>query len=64
MPFAEAASRDRTIEFAQGLSEDQARREASRCLRCDLAYLCPSITVIGSENGQTRPRIPVVQAGS
>ncbi len=61
MPFAEAASRDRTIEFAQGLSEEQARREASRCLRCDLAYLCPSITVIGAENGKARRAVPVVQ---
>jgi NADH-quinone oxidoreductase subunit F len=34
---------DRTGEFALGLTEEQARREASRCLRCDLAYLCPSI---------------------
>src|SRR6266849_1242953 len=64
MPFAEAASRDRNIEFAQGLSEEQARREASRCLRCDLAYLCPSIKVIGSENGQARPVVPVVQSRS
>ena len=60
MPFAEAASRDRTIEFAKGLSEEQARREASRCLRCDLAYLCPSIQVIGAQNGQGRPVVPVV----
>ncbi len=64
MPFAESASRDRTIEFAQGLSEEQARREASRCLRCDLAYLCPSIKVIGSENGKARPVVPVVQSRS
>jgi NADPH-dependent glutamate synthase beta subunit-like oxidoreductase/Pyruvate/2-oxoacid:ferredoxin oxidoreductase delta subunit len=64
MPFAESASRDRTIEFAKGLSEEQARREASRCLRCDLAYLCPSIKVIGSENGKARPVVPVVQSRS
>jgi len=62
MPFAESASRDRTIEFAQGLSEEQARREASRCLRCDLAYLCPSIKVIGAENGKAWPVVPVVQS--
>jgi NADPH-dependent glutamate synthase beta subunit-like oxidoreductase len=37
------ATRDRAVEFAIGLTEEQARREASRCLRCDLAYLCPSI---------------------
>ena len=29
------------VEFAAGFTEEQARREASRCLRCDLAYLCP-----------------------
>lgn len=39
------AARERSLEFARGLSEDQARREASRCLRCDLAYLCPTIQV-------------------
>jgi len=43
------AARDRSIEFALGLTEEQARREASRCLRCDLAYLCPSVTVISAE---------------
>jgi NADPH-dependent glutamate synthase beta subunit-like oxidoreductase/Fe-S-cluster-containing hydrogenase component 2 len=41
--------RDRTLEFAQGLSEEQARHEASRCLRCDLAYLCPTVHVISPE---------------
>ncbi len=61
MPFAESASRDRSIEFAKGLSEEQARREASRCLRCDLAYLCPSINVIGAENIKVRGAVPVVQ---
>ena len=64
MPFAESASRDRSIEFAKGFSEEQARREASRCLRCDLAYLCPSIKVIGAENGKARPVVPVVQSRS
>ena len=43
------ATRDRSIEFALGLTEEQARREASRCLRCDLAYLCPTVKVIGAE---------------
>jgi NADPH-dependent glutamate synthase beta subunit-like oxidoreductase/NAD-dependent dihydropyrimidine dehydrogenase PreA subunit len=43
------ATRDRTLEFAQGLSEEQARREASRCLRCDLAYRCPTIHVMSPE---------------
>ena len=60
MPFAESASRDRSIEFAKGLSEEQARREASRCLRCDLAYLCPSIKVIGAESIKARPVVPVM----
>jgi NADH-quinone oxidoreductase subunit F len=43
------ASRDRSIEFATGFTEEQARREAGRCLRCDLAYLCPSIHVISAD---------------
>jgi NADPH-dependent glutamate synthase beta subunit-like oxidoreductase len=37
------AARDRSVEFAAGFFEAQARREASRCLRCDLAYLCPTV---------------------
>jgi len=44
------ASRGRSIEFAMGFTEEQARREASRCLRCDLSYLCPSIKVIGADH--------------
>lgn len=44
-----AAARDRSVEFATGFTEEQARREASRCLRCDLAYLCPTINVIGAD---------------
>jgi NADPH-dependent glutamate synthase beta subunit-like oxidoreductase/NAD-dependent dihydropyrimidine dehydrogenase PreA subunit len=36
----------RSVELAQGFTEEQARREASRCLRCDLAYCCPTINVI------------------
>ncbi|HEX9067993.1 MAG TPA: FAD-dependent oxidoreductase [Ktedonobacterales bacterium] len=41
-------------EFALGLTEAQARREASRCLRCDLAYLCPTIkTVAHASAGAT-----------
>jgi hypothetical protein len=43
------AARDRSTEFALGLTEEQARREASRCLRCDLAYLCPTVTVISAQ---------------
>jgi len=49
MPLREDAARDRSIEFAAGFTEEQARREASRCLRCDLAYLCPTINVISTE---------------
>jgi NADPH-dependent glutamate synthase beta subunit-like oxidoreductase/NAD-dependent dihydropyrimidine dehydrogenase PreA subunit len=41
------AARDRSVEFVGGFSEEQARREASRCLRCDLAYLCPTVRVVG-----------------
>jgi NADPH-dependent glutamate synthase beta subunit-like oxidoreductase len=33
----------RTAEMTEGFSEEQARREGSRCLRCDLAYRCPTI---------------------
>ena len=44
------AARDRSIEFASGFTEEQARQEASRCLRCDLAYRCPTIHVIASED--------------
>jgi NADPH-dependent glutamate synthase beta subunit-like oxidoreductase/NAD-dependent dihydropyrimidine dehydrogenase PreA subunit len=51
MPLrAGEAARDRSIEFAAGFTEEQARREASRCLRCDLAYLCPSINVISADS--------------
>jgi NADPH-dependent glutamate synthase beta subunit-like oxidoreductase len=50
LPLAEsAAARDRSIEFVGGFSEEQARREASRCLRCDLAYLCPTVHVVGEK---------------
>lgn len=50
MPLREGeAKRERSIEFAQGFTEAQARREASRCLRCDLAYRCPTIKVISPE---------------
>ena len=50
MPLRSAdAAHDRSIEFAMGFTEEQARREASRCLRCDLAYLCPTINVISAD---------------
>jgi NADH-quinone oxidoreductase subunit F len=45
-----AAAQDRSTEFALGFTEEQARREASRCLRCDLSYLCPSIHVISADS--------------
>ena len=44
------ASRDRSLEFVTGFTEEQARREASRCLRCDLAYLCPTVHVISADS--------------
>src|SRR6185437_12275300 len=48
MPFHTGeAGRERTVEYAAGLSEEAARREASRCLRCDLAYRCPTVFVVG-----------------
>jgi hypothetical protein len=40
------AGHDRSVEFAAGFTEEQARAEASRCLRCDLAYLCPSVKLV------------------
>jgi NADPH-dependent glutamate synthase beta subunit-like oxidoreductase/NAD-dependent dihydropyrimidine dehydrogenase PreA subunit len=47
MPLSDsAAARNRSLEFAKGFTEEQARHEASRCLRCDLATLCPTIHVI------------------
>ena len=64
MPLRSAsAARDRSQEFAAGFSEEQARREGSRCLRCDLAYLCPSIQLAGTHDtgtGNPAPR-PVIQ---
>ncbi|MGZ6318072.1 MAG: FAD-dependent oxidoreductase [Ktedonobacterales bacterium] len=53
-------ARNRHIEFAEGLTEEQARQEASRCLRCDLAYLCPTVKL-----AETSERTPVAaQSGS
>ncbi len=44
MPLrTDLAGRTRSVEFALGLTEAQARREAARCLRCDAAYLCPAV---------------------
>ncbi len=42
----ERRRRDRSVEFVDGFSEEQARAEASRCLRCDLAYLCPTVKLV------------------
>lgn len=51
MPLRPASdARDKSLEFAKGFTEEQARREASRCLRCDLSYLCPSVRVIGASS--------------
>lgn len=53
MPVLQTAvTSHRSSEFALGLSEEQARREASRCLRCDLAYRCPKITVIAPQKSK------------
>jgi NADH-quinone oxidoreductase subunit F len=49
------AARDRSIEYAAGFTEEEARREASRCLRCDLAYLCPSVKVVGARSTVPAP---------
>jgi NADPH-dependent glutamate synthase beta subunit-like oxidoreductase/Pyruvate/2-oxoacid:ferredoxin oxidoreductase delta subunit len=51
----DAAARDPSIEFVGGFSEEQARREASRCLRCDLAYLCPTVHVVGESGKALAP---------
>lgn len=53
-------ARNRHIEFAAGLTEEQARQEASRCLRCDLAYLCPAVKLADAPD---RASVPV-QSGS
>lgn len=49
------AARDRAIEYSAGFSEDAARREASRCLRCDLAYRCPTVLVVGRPGRKASP---------
>jgi hypothetical protein len=46
MPLVQGDPRQtRSFETAQGFTEEQAQREASRCLRCDLAYCCPTINM-------------------
>jgi NADPH-dependent glutamate synthase beta subunit-like oxidoreductase len=47
------AAHERSVEYAEGFSEEAARREADRCLRCDLAYRCPTVRLAGHE-GRTR----------
>jgi NADH-quinone oxidoreductase subunit F len=42
-------ARDRSVEYASGLTPEAARREASRCLRCDLAYRCPTVSLVGHQ---------------
>jgi len=61
MPLREEAARDRTIEFASGFTEEQAKREAGRCLRCDLAYLCPTIDIISVTTIGKREHAKAVQ---
>jgi NADPH-dependent glutamate synthase beta subunit-like oxidoreductase/NAD-dependent dihydropyrimidine dehydrogenase PreA subunit len=49
------AARDRTVEYAAGFTEEGAQREASRCLRCDLAYRCPTVLVVGHPARKAAP---------
>ncbi|HLZ59083.1 MAG TPA: FAD-dependent oxidoreductase [Ktedonosporobacter sp.] len=50
MPLRLAQTKqERTAELASGFTEEQAKHEARRCLRCDLAYLCPTIHTITVE---------------
>lgn len=63
MPLREkSAAASRSLEFALGLSEDEARREASRCLRCDLAYLCPSVRVTSTDARAAAETAPGLRA--
>ncbi len=41
---------NRSVEPERGFTEEQARHEASRCLRCDLAYRCPTIHIITADS--------------
>ena len=52
MPLHNGVSQGRSAEAAAGFTEAQARWEASRCLRCDLAYLCPTVVARRAENGR------------
>ncbi|HUY99608.1 MAG TPA: FAD-dependent oxidoreductase [Thermomicrobiaceae bacterium] len=48
MPLRTDAAPERSREAATGFTEDQARQEGGRCLRCDLAYLCPTVKQRGA----------------
>jgi NADPH-dependent glutamate synthase beta subunit-like oxidoreductase/NAD-dependent dihydropyrimidine dehydrogenase PreA subunit len=49
------SAHERAVEFATGFTEIQARLEASRCLRCDLAYLCPTVHTIHADTKISAP---------
>jgi NADPH-dependent glutamate synthase beta subunit-like oxidoreductase/NAD-dependent dihydropyrimidine dehydrogenase PreA subunit len=53
--YSGAAARDRSVEYATGFTEEAARHEASRCLRCDLAYRCPTVRVVGHQGRTPSP---------
>jgi NADPH-dependent glutamate synthase beta subunit-like oxidoreductase/NAD-dependent dihydropyrimidine dehydrogenase PreA subunit len=57
-----SAARDRAVEYVAGFTDEAARREASRCLRCDLAYLCPAVTLVGHEPRTATPVQSTVQS--
>jgi len=60
MPLRDrSAVHDRSREFALGFTEEQARHEASRCLRCDLSYLCPTIRVVPVETEQAAKTVAI-----
>ncbi|HET9015479.1 MAG TPA: FAD-dependent oxidoreductase [Thermomicrobiaceae bacterium] len=56
MPLRDHAAPQRSLEAATGFTEEQARLEAGRCLRCDLAYLCPTVRPRGAESRATVAR--------
>lgn len=67
MPLRERSeARSKQQEFALGFEERQARLEASRCLRCDLAYLCPSVRVIGAPASAASDgaAVPAIEVGA
>lgn len=49
------AAHNRSIEYATGFTEEAARREGSRCLRCDLAYRCPTVKLVGHKDRPASP---------